>query len=77
MAPVVDPETNPRGVKKWYYKITRDTIIFVTGLGGIINEAFIFDGSPREALLLLFGAMVGLPAFLRVDEQRDGNDKPQ
>jgi hypothetical protein len=43
--------------------------LFVTGLLGILHETFI-SGVDRPGLLVLFGAMVGLPAFLRNDERK-------
>ena len=47
----------------------RDVILFGAGLAGIAREAIIESGE-RPTLLLLFAAMVGLPAFLRTDEAR-------
>lgn len=51
------------------WKIGRDSILFLVGIGGIINEAFIRTGDPRTELLILFAGMCGLPAFFRVDEK--------
>jgi hypothetical protein len=48
----------------------RDGLLFLTGLGLIVNEAVIRNGPERPTLLLLYAAMVGLPAFLRQDERR-------
>lgn len=56
--------------KRFWQKITRDLILFVVGIGLIINEAVIRQGDPRESLILLFAGMVGLPAILRADELR-------
>lgn len=55
----------------------RDSVLFVIGIGGIINEAFIRTGDPRAELLILFASMCGAPAFIRLDEKRkdDGDDK--
>ena len=50
-------------------KIGRDTILFFGGLAGIFHETVVADGE-RAALLMLFGTMVGLPAFLRLDEKK-------
>jgi hypothetical protein len=51
----------------------RDAILFFAGLIGVGHEMLIAS-EPREVLVLLFAAMMGLPAFLRVDEQkRNGN----
>jgi hypothetical protein len=48
----------------------RDTLLFLTGLALIINEAVLRDGTERPTLLVLYAGMVGLPAFLRIDERR-------
>ena len=50
-------------------RLPRDTILFLGGLIGIGNEA-LSRGSERPTLLILYGAMVGLPAFLRTDEAK-------
>lgn len=50
-------------------KIGRDTVLFVGGLAGIFHETVISE-TERSALLVLFGTMVGLPAFLRSDEKK-------
>jgi hypothetical protein len=47
-------------------------ILFFAGLAGVFNEAIV----QREAdpqLLLLYGAMLGLPAILRSDERKNGS----
>lgn len=51
-------------------KVTRDGVLFLVGLGGIVHETVIADQAD-PTLVLLFAAMVGLPAFLRTDERRD------
>jgi len=48
-------------------KITRDTVICTVGLLGVAHEVLLTEGE-RPSLLVLFGAMIGLPAFLRRDE---------
>jgi hypothetical protein len=55
--------------------VGRDSILFAAGLCGIGYETVI-NGAERPTLLILFGAMVGLPAFLRVDERSKPPDKP-
>lgn len=50
--------------------ITRDSVLFVVGLGGIVHEAFVRTGDTRPEFLMLFAAMVGLPVALRRDEGR-------
>lgn len=52
---------------------TRDTILFVVGLAGIVYEAVV-SGTDRPTLLILYAAMVGLPAFLRSDEKMSSKD---
>jgi hypothetical protein len=47
----------------------RDAILFAVGMSGIVFETVRF-GAERPTLLILFGAMIGLPAFLRTDEHR-------
>lgn len=41
-------------------------LLILGGLAGIFHETAIAP-SPRESLLFLFGAMIGLPLFLRKD----------
>jgi hypothetical protein len=48
-------------------------ILFFGGLAGVANEA-IFQNAERPTLLLLYAAMMGLPAFLRADD-KNGNSK--
>lgn len=45
---------------------TRDVILFFGGLAGVFNET-VLTTSERPTLLILFAAMMGLPAFLRSD----------
>ena len=47
-------------------------VLFVTGLAGIAWET-LFEEVDRPALLALFGGMLGLPLYLRRDE--NNNDK--
>lgn len=49
-------------------RITRDGVMFTTGLLGVVHETVI-SGIERPALLLMFGGMMGLPAFLHKDEK--------
>ena len=48
----------------------RDSILFFGGLAGVVHETVIAPRADPQ-LLLLFAAMLGLPAFLRAD-QRNG-----
>ena len=54
--------------------VTRDSVLFVTGLVLIIMEAF-RNGAERPTLLLLYAGMVGLPAFLRKDEKEQAAEE--
>jgi hypothetical protein len=44
-------------------------MLFLGGLAGVLHETLITAGE-RPSLLILFAAMMGLPAFLRTDENR-------
>ena len=59
---------------RWRLRLTRDGAIFVTGIVGIIHEVF-FTVTDRPYLIFLFGAMIGLPAFLHIDERGKGDDE--
>lgn len=48
----------------------RDIGLFVGGMAGVVHETLI-TGQERPTLLILFAAMMGLPAFL------GGRDEPQ
>jgi hypothetical protein len=61
------PEVLPKS--GWRLRFTRDLVLFMAGLAGIAHET-LFQDIDRPVLLLLFGAMVGLPAFLRLDEAK-------
>jgi hypothetical protein len=63
------PRRRPRGPK-----LTRDLVIFTVGILGIIHEAVI-EQAERPFLLAVFAAMIGLPAFLRVDERKDDDSE--
>ena len=58
-------------------KITRDAILFAGGLLGVAYQT-VFENVDRPSLLVLFGGMMGLPAFLSRAEKKetakDGND---
>lgn len=55
-------------------RLSRDTVLFVSGLSGIAYETLL-EKSERPTLLVLFAAMVGLPAFLRTDEKKPPKPK--
>lgn len=44
-------------------KFVRDTVLFVIGLLGVAHETLLAHAE-RPTLLLLFAAMIGLPAFI-------------
>lgn len=54
----------------------RSASLFLGGLAGIAYETLAQDAE-RPTLLILFAAMVGLPAFINADERRkkDGDEK--
>lgn len=50
--------------------------MFSGGLLGVLHETALVSGTTeRPTLLILFGAMMGLPAFLRTDERRRGDGR--
>lgn len=51
---------------KW--PLIRDILLFCGGLAGVAYET-LASQADRPTLLLLFAAMMGLPAFLRADEK--------
>lgn len=53
-------------MKKPSIHIARDTVLFVVGLLGVAHETLVNDAD-RPTLLLLFAAMIGLPAFIAKD----------
>lgn len=60
------PTTKKR--RQWP-SISRDTVLFIGGLLGVLHET-VASKSDRPTLLILFAGMMGLPAFLRADEAR-------
>lgn len=63
------------GIKPRHWRLSRDTVLFATGLAGVAYETLV-SKTDRPTLLLLFAGMLGLPAFLRGDERdrRDDDD---
>ncbi len=47
----------------------RDIILFLAGLSGVVHETLV-STVDRPTLLILFAAMMGLPAFLKKDEKK-------
>jgi len=58
-------------VKRPTLHIARDTVLFVVGLLGLAHETLVNDAD-RPTLLLLFAAMIGLPAFIGKDAKDAG-----
>lgn len=52
----------------------RDTILFTAGLLGVAHETLV-SNVERPWLLAIFGAMMGLPAFLQLDRRNDKGEK--
>lgn len=46
----------------------RSGVLFVGGLAGVAYVTLV-DNTDRPTLLIMFGAMLGLPLFLRSDEK--------
>ena len=69
------PEPSPTPARR-RFRITRDGILFVFGLAGIVYETVINNGD-NPTLLILFGAMCGLPAFLHADELTNKRAAPK
>lgn len=51
----------------------RADLLFAVGLLGIVYETVIVRVD-RPALLALFGGMIGLPAFFRLDKKKEGDE---
>jgi hypothetical protein len=69
--PTPAPTSTPPEKRRWRpsVRLTRDGTLFLAGLAGVFYET-VFTKADRPTLLLLFAAMMGLPAFLRTDETR-------
>lgn len=52
----------------------RDILLFVCGAIGMYHETFLIEQAD-PTLVIAFGAMMGLPVFLRSDEARDKEKK--
>ncbi len=53
-------------MRKPVVHVARDTVLFAVGLLGLAHETLI-SKADRPTLLLLFAAMIGLPAFISKD----------
>jgi hypothetical protein len=50
------------------FTAVRNVVLLIAGLLGIGYET-VFDNAEKPTLIVLFGAMIGLPAFLAKDEK--------
>lgn len=55
-------------------KLTRDLALFLLGLGGAINQLFIVEKAD-PAILAFCGLLLGVPAIVRLDEKRKGQQQ--
>lgn len=55
-------------------KISRDTILFIIGALGLFYETVLYHGAgERPTLIMAFLALMGIPLFLRADENKKDN----
>ena len=59
---------------KWLTSGVRDGLIFLGGLTLTIYEA-VFRDAERPSLLVLYAAMMGLPAVLNADKRKSEPDE--
>jgi hypothetical protein len=71
---VTPNDQGEKNKRRWRWRLTRDALIFYTGWLGILHQTLIAN-TDRNSLLILFGAMIGLPTALRLDEWRKDKDK--
>lgn len=57
-----------KALATWTWQKTRDVILFFGGLVGVAHETL--SAVPNGQLLILFAAMMGLPAFLPGKDDR-------
>lgn len=59
--PKTEPDSSPHltFLGKW--------IVFLLGVGGVVNEGFIRTAEPRLGLLAIYTLFMGLPATVGVD----------
>jgi hypothetical protein len=55
-------------------RYSRDSLLFGAGLLGVLHETLLTNAE-RPSLLVLFGGMMGLPAFLKADEKRKAKEE--
>lgn len=56
----------------WWDKFPQKLVLFFSGLALIFHEAVLRKGPERPTLIVLYGAMVGLPFLLQA---KQGGDK--
>lgn len=54
---------------RWNVRV-RDSVIFVVGVVGVVNELFIV-ATPRPSILLFLGSLIGVPFVMSADERRN------
>lgn len=64
------PWRSPGFASRFIKNLTRDLAMFAVGLGLVIYEAVLREGDPREVLIILYAAMMGLPLVFQGDEFR-------
>lgn len=57
------------------FPLIRDLVLFLGGLAGVGHETLLVHAE-RPTLLILFAAMMGLPAFLRSDDKKETPPPP-
>lgn len=73
---VKDDNPHPPRLSEHRKRFTRDGTLFLCGLIGIGYETAI-SKTDRPTLLLLFAAMIGLPAFLNKDEKNLAKEREE
>lgn len=58
------------------WPLLRDMFLFVAGMAGVVHETLL-TVAERPTLLVLFAAMMGLPAFLRTDGKNEKGNGPE
>lgn len=56
-----------------HWQTQRDIILFFGGIGGVVHETLLATAE-RPTLLILFAAMMGLPAFLQTNGNGNGRN---
>jgi len=67
------PPDEKTKVRRKNFRVTRDLVLRIGGTIGILHEEF-FSTTEKPTLIILYGAMIGLPAFLHLDAKRRGEE---